>query len=105
MIGGDIVDFFTKEKKDGHNTVLFLVKDKAYKQTCCVHAAIPDAVMGELQPGLVLWWQADKVYINVFDSLDVPFKKIGWSGSDAAGFYEEKLKFESKKEANTIPNG
>lgn len=95
MVGGKIVDFFIREKLPDFNyDVKFLVNDKSNSSDdyCCVCAEIPMAVMPELKMGDPIWWQNPNVYLCVFGSGDVPFKKIGFSGGGVKSFYEAKGK-------------
>ena len=67
----------------------FLVKDN--KDFCCVKRLIPEKPISEIKEGDSIWWQSDKLVLNIFN-VQVEFKKIGNSGGGVKEFYKRYLK-------------
>lgn len=91
MIGGKIIDWFTRD-----GITKFLVKDD--NDTCTVRCKISGGKLGLVKTGDSIWWQSDKVYLDCFNTPDVSFPKISTSGGNGLTFYQDKLKDSLPKE-------
>jgi len=77
MVGGTIKSFTIIQKHPGNYLVKFVVSDTNSKDECRVKAFIPRPAFKGIDVGASIWWQADKLIINIFGVGDNEFRKVG----------------------------
>ena len=73
MVGGKILDWSCKLSTGYAELKVQLNENNEVK---LVRANIPPNDLCELKSGDSIWWQTNKVYINVHGCKDVPYEKM-----------------------------